>query len=50
MTEEDAPCDSNTEVLRFEQATMFEGKGKLWRQVEEAVRQLKARQGQPLSH
>jgi DNA polymerase-4/protein ImuB len=27
------------------QATMFEGKGKLWRQVEEAARQLRAQQG-----
>lgn len=28
------------------QATMFEGKGKLWRQIEEAVRQLRAQQGE----
>ena len=28
------------------QAAMFEGKGKLWRQIEEALRQLRAQQGQ----
>ena len=30
------------------QATMFDGKGKLWGQIEEAVRQLQAQQGQTL--
>jgi hypothetical protein len=29
------------------QATMFEGKGRLWQQVEEAVRQLGAQRGRP---
>jgi hypothetical protein len=29
------------------QGTMFEGKGRMWRQVEEAVRQLSSQQNRP---